>query len=114
LRAWWVFLASCCIRSSLALSAQLDEATAIHVGGLDRSHEAIVKMERLHLVRALTCELLHTQCLILCYLWTVKYNEGENIGLVAAEKLDGPGCMYRKLKSGRNDGKARRGLGVNE
>jgi hypothetical protein len=42
-------------------------------------------------VRALTCELLHTQCLILCYLWTVKYNEGENIGLVAAEKLDGPG-----------------------
>jgi len=36
---------SCCIRSSLALSAQLDEATAIHFGGLDRSHEAIVKME---------------------------------------------------------------------
>jgi hypothetical protein len=42
-------------------------------------------------VRALTCELLHTQCLILCYLGTVKYNEGENIGHVAAEKLDGPG-----------------------
>src|SRR5260370_39112144 len=45
LRAWWVFLASCCIRSSLVLSAQLDEDTAVHFGGLDRSHEAIVKME---------------------------------------------------------------------
>jgi hypothetical protein len=33
------------MHSSLALSAQLDEATAVHAAGLDRSHKAIVKIE---------------------------------------------------------------------
>ena len=58
-------------------------------------------------MRALTCELLHTQCLILCYLWTVKYNEGENIGLVAAEKTRRSGWFGKNTAPILNDMKYR-------